>query len=258
MPKKLGTCPKALEARERRAEKKKEEKEKKERELEEAYWKDEDKHVNKKLQRKDERDEKRQEQLDKKKEKERLYAQELAEIKAAKGANVKSCHTKLTQAQIASAREALAEQLAALNKKQTKKETEEIQPNVNRMEVEGLEARNVEEAIAQPLVSAVSPNARRNVVKIASRSVPPPPTGETYEKRRELQRKELQQKEEEMRQLFVQRVKEKEQVLKEAEREVSVVLFVSPIVRVCLFVSWYLWIIVGDSCPTGLVALKSR
>lgn len=52
MPKKLGTCPKSLEARERRAEKKKEEKEKKERELEEAYWKDDDKHVNKKLHRK--------------------------------------------------------------------------------------------------------------------------------------------------------------------------------------------------------------
>ncbi|THD27969.1 Coiled-coil domain-containing protein 124-A [Fasciola hepatica] len=148
MPKKLGTCPKSLEARQRRAEKKKEEKEKKEREIEEAYWKDNDKHVNKKLQRKDERDEKRQEQLDKKKEKERLYAQELAEIKSAKASAVKSQPNKLTQAQIASAREALNEQLASLSKKQTKNEMEELPPNVNRMEVDGLEARNVEEAIA--------------------------------------------------------------------------------------------------------------
>ncbi|KAA0183827.1 hypothetical protein FBUS_01170 [Fasciolopsis buskii] len=148
MPKKLGTCPKSLEARERRAEKKKEEKEKKERELEEAYWKDDDKHVNKKLHRKDERDEKRQEQLDKKKEKERLYAQELAETKSAKGSSVKAQPNKLTQAQIASARDALNAQLASLSKKQNKKEQEELEPNVNRIEVDGLEARNVEEAIA--------------------------------------------------------------------------------------------------------------
>ncbi|VEL23719.1 unnamed protein product [Protopolystoma xenopodis] len=44
---------------------------------------------------------------------------------------------------------------------------------------------------------------------------------ETYEKRRELQRRELQQKEEAMRDMFVQRVKEKEQALKEAERELQ-------------------------------------
>lgn len=52
---------------------------------------------------------------------------------------------------------------------------------------------------------------------------------ETYEKRRETQQKELKQKEEEMRQMFVQRVKEKEQVLKETEREV------------CPFISQFLW-----------------
>lgn len=44
---------------------------------------------------------------------------------------------------------------------------------------------------------------------------------ETYEKRREVQQKELKEKEEGMRQMFVQRVKDKEQVLKKSESEVG-------------------------------------
>lgn len=44
---------------------------------------------------------------------------------------------------------------------------------------------------------------------------------ETYEVKRHEFLGELQRKEEEMRQMFVQRVKEKEALLKEAEREVS-------------------------------------
>lgn len=45
---------------------------------------------------------------------------------------------------------------------------------------------------------------------------------ETYEAKRNEFLGELQKKEEEMRQMFVQRVKEKEAELKEAEKEVSV------------------------------------
>lgn len=44
---------------------------------------------------------------------------------------------------------------------------------------------------------------------------------ETYELKREAHVSEMQSKEEEMRQMFVQRVKEKETELKEAEREVG-------------------------------------
>lgn len=44
---------------------------------------------------------------------------------------------------------------------------------------------------------------------------------QTYEHKRQLLRMELQQKEDEMRQQFVIRVKEKETELKEAEKEVN-------------------------------------
>ena len=47
---------------------------------------------------------------------------------------------------------------------------------------------------------------------------------QTYEQKRLLLRLELQQKEDEMRQQFVIRVKEKETELKEAEKEASVFL----------------------------------
>lgn len=50
---------------------------------------------------------------------------------------------------------------------------------------------------------------------------------ETYEAKRNEFMGELQKKEEEMRQMFVQRVKEKEAELKEAEKEVS--LFYGPV-----------------------------
>ncbi|KAF6780046.1 hypothetical protein AHF37_00499 [Paragonimus kellicotti] len=150
MPKKLGTCPKALEARERRAEKKKEEREKKERELEEQYWKDDDKHVTKKLQRKDEKGDKRQEQLDKKKELKRMYLEELMESNNVKNAAGTSQPSKVTQAQIAAAREKLTAQLAELDRKASKKQTEELklESNPNRTECDGEEARTVQEAIA--------------------------------------------------------------------------------------------------------------
>ncbi len=49
---------------------------------------------------------------------------------------------------------------------------------------------------------------------------------ETYEAKRNEFMGELQKKEEEMRQMFVQRVKEKEGELKEAEKEVCWFLFV--------------------------------
>ncbi|GAA49943.1 coiled-coil domain-containing protein 124, partial [Clonorchis sinensis] len=149
MPKKLGTCPKAVEARERRAAKKKEEQLKKEREAEEAYWKEDDKHAIRKLQRKDERDDKRQEELDRKRELKRIYEEEMANAKNIKGASGKTTQAnKLTQAQIAAARANLAAQLAALNKKNQEQSEQELAPNPNRVEVDGAEARTVEDAIA--------------------------------------------------------------------------------------------------------------
>lgn len=146
MPKKLGTSTKALEARERKAEKKRQDREAKDREIENEFWKDEDKHIQRKLNRKDERGEKRQEQLEKKKELRRLYESELEGAKSSKGSE-KSSANKITQNQILLAQEAVAAQLASLKRK-NQNEGEELEPNMNRIEVDGAEARTVDEAIA--------------------------------------------------------------------------------------------------------------
>lgn len=48
---------------------------------------------------------------------------------------------------------------------------------------------------------------------------------QTFEHKRSTHMQELQQKEDEMRQMFIQRVKEKEAELKDAEKDVSIHLF---------------------------------
>lgn len=48
---------------------------------------------------------------------------------------------------------------------------------------------------------------------------------QTFEHKRSTHMQELQQKEDEMRQMFIQRVKEKEAELKDAEKDVSAHLF---------------------------------
>ncbi|CAH8494590.1 unnamed protein product [Schistosoma turkestanicum] len=148
MPKKLGTCPKALEARERRAEKKREERETTLKKAEDEYWKDDDKHLSKKQQRKEEKDSKRQELMERKKEKEKLYNEEIAGFKSSKSTMSKEQPSKLTQAQIAEAQKRLEAQLLALNQTSQKSEPTELAPNPNRIEKDGLEARTVEEAIS--------------------------------------------------------------------------------------------------------------
>ncbi|CAH8522242.1 unnamed protein product [Schistosoma guineensis] len=147
MPKKLGTCPKSLEARERRAEKKREEREITLKKAEDEYWRDDDKHLNKKQQRKEEKDSKRLELIERKKEKERLYNDEIAGFKSSKSTVTKEQPSKLTQAQIAEAQKKLEAQLSALNQTTQKSEPAELTPNPNRTEKDGLEARTVEEAI---------------------------------------------------------------------------------------------------------------
>lgn len=148
MPKKLGINSKATEARERRADKKKEEQLRKEKEIEDSYWRDDDKQVNKKLSRKLEKDEKRNEQLQRKKELKQLYEEEFVAGKAAKGASGNSQPSKITQAQISVAQAKIAAELSKLNNDATSSEPEPLPSNPNLVEVDGMEARTVEDAIA--------------------------------------------------------------------------------------------------------------
>lgn len=95
MPKKLGTNPKAAEARERKQLKKEETNQKVKKATEDALWEDNDKQLQKKQNRKEEAEKKKAEALRKKNEAKQLLEQEMASIK---GAKVQS--QKITQAQI--------------------------------------------------------------------------------------------------------------------------------------------------------------
>lgn len=96
MPKKVGTNPKALEARERKAGQKKDQQEKASKASEDALWKDDDKHLARKANRKEEEERKKAEALKRKMEKQALLEQEMAALKPAPKQSIQ----KITQAQI--------------------------------------------------------------------------------------------------------------------------------------------------------------
>ncbi|GFR33940.1 coiled-coil domain-containing protein 124-A [Trichonephila clavata] len=141
MPKKFGGNTKAIEARERKEALKNAEKEKKERELQEALWKDDDKHVLRKQQRKEEKEKKKQEQQEKKLLTKMAYEEEMNSIKPAK-----PTPTKVTRAEIASQVEKSA--AASKQEKELVHDEKPLEENINRLQVEGDVARNVEDAIA--------------------------------------------------------------------------------------------------------------
>lgn len=142
MPKKFGTNTKSAEARAKKEAVKTAEKEKKERAQEEALWADDDKHIARKQQRKEEKDKKKTEQLEKKAALKQMYDEEMNSIKAAKARA-----EKVTRAEIA----ALAErqqQKVQKNPEDLLLHEKPLEENINRVIVEGDEARTVEDAIA--------------------------------------------------------------------------------------------------------------
>lgn len=142
MPKKFGTNTKSAEARAKKELVKTAEKEKKERAEQEALWADDDKHIARKQQRKEEKDKKKTEQLEKKAALKQMYDEEMNSIKAAKARA-----EKVTRAEIA----ALAErqqQKAQKNPEDLLLHEKPLEENINRVIVEGDEARTVEDAIA--------------------------------------------------------------------------------------------------------------
>uniref|UniRef100_H0X6K7 Coiled-coil domain containing 124 n=1 Tax=Otolemur garnettii TaxID=30611 RepID=H0X6K7_OTOGA len=100
MPKKFqGENTKSAAARARRAEAKAAADARKQKELEDAYWKDDDKHVMRKEQRKEEKEKRRLDQLERKKETQRLLEEEDSKLKGGKAARV-AAPSKVTRAQI--------------------------------------------------------------------------------------------------------------------------------------------------------------
>ncbi|KAL7064111.1 hypothetical protein AAHC03_04544 [Spirometra sp. Aus1] len=145
MPKKFGTNTKSQEARDKREAAKQAEKSRREAQEEEEYWKDEDKHVNRKLLRKET---KHMEQIERKNQLRKLHDEEMGKLESPKSQSAKhEAPSKLTQAQIAAARERLNAQLAQLApKKQPQVQDYQLQ-NPNRTGDDVAEARTVEDAI---------------------------------------------------------------------------------------------------------------
>ncbi|XP_067270315.1 coiled-coil domain-containing protein 124 [Pseudorasbora parva] len=148
MPKKFqGENSKSATAKARKAEAKAVADAQKQKELEDALWQDNDKHVMKKEQRKDDKEKKRLEALERKREKQRLLEEEDAKIKGKP--TKETAPSKVTRAQIEE----------NLQKGQNVKEVKEkekshlelpLEENVNRIVPEEgeVEARTIEDAIA--------------------------------------------------------------------------------------------------------------
>ncbi|KAM9112346.1 coiled-coil domain-containing protein 124 [Pangshura tecta] len=151
MPKKFqGENTKSAAARARKAEAKAAADAKRQQELEDAFWKDEDKHVMRKEQRKEEREKRRMEQLERKKEMQRLLEEEDAKLKGKLPKPITP--GKITRAQIEE----------TIRKDQQQKENGDevekqkshldvpLEENINRRVLEEgtVEARTIEDAIA--------------------------------------------------------------------------------------------------------------
>lgn len=149
MPKKFqGENTKSAAARARRAEAKAAADAKKQKELEDAYWRDEDKHVMRKEQRKEEKEKRRLEQLERRKEAQRLLEEEDARLKGGKAPRGPS---KLTRAQIEDTlrREPAARDVEPAEKARSHLEVP-LEENLNRRGADegSVEARTIEDAIA--------------------------------------------------------------------------------------------------------------
>ncbi|XP_046893110.1 coiled-coil domain-containing protein 124 [Hypomesus transpacificus] len=151
MPKKFqGENSKAATAKARKAEAKAVVDARKKQELEDALWQENDKHVLKKEQRKDDKEKKRLEALERKKENQRLLDEESARIRGR--ATAKELVTgKVTRAQI---EETLRIEQQQLEEEPTQKEKSHLETpleeNVNRIVLEEgeVEARTIEDAIS--------------------------------------------------------------------------------------------------------------
>uniref|UniRef100_A0A8D2E018 Coiled-coil domain containing 124 n=1 Tax=Sciurus vulgaris TaxID=55149 RepID=A0A8D2E018_SCIVU len=151
MPKKFqGENTKSAAARARRAEAKAAADAKKQKELEDAYWKDEDKHVMRKEQRKEEKEKRRLEQLERKKETQRLLEEEDSKLKGGKAP--RAAPSKVTRAQIEDTLRRDHQHREAQDTAEKARSHLEVplEENVNRRVLEegSVEARTVEDAIA--------------------------------------------------------------------------------------------------------------
>ncbi|XP_078054725.1 coiled-coil domain-containing protein 124 [Mustelus asterias] len=151
MPKKFqGENSKSAAARARKAEQKAAADAKRQQELEDAFWKDDDKHVARKEQRKIEKEKKRVEQLERKKETQRLLEEEGGSIKPNTSKPITPA--KITRAQIEETikKENVEQNTEEVKVKQLSHLEMPLEENINRIvPSEGdVDARTIEDAIS--------------------------------------------------------------------------------------------------------------
>lgn len=139
----MGVNSKAAEARARKEAVKNAERELQEKLKEDELWRDDDKHVLKKQTRRDEREKKKQEMAERKAQNRVAYEEERKKMK---GRSEEAARSKVTRAEIRT----FLEEQSELNKpkRELMHDEKPIEENINRVTVEGEEARSVEDAIA--------------------------------------------------------------------------------------------------------------
>ncbi|KAL3315597.1 hypothetical protein Ciccas_005770 [Cichlidogyrus casuarinus] len=153
MPKKFqGANSHAVEARDRDQAKKKEAQAKAIKDKEDKEWEDSDKLINRKMQRKDEREAKHTEKLERKKENKELADRDLEEAASSSKSTKNKKPSRVTHAEISSthaAMQAEMEKLMRESKARASKITEvdHLIENPNRIQLDGENARTVEEAL---------------------------------------------------------------------------------------------------------------
>uniref|UniRef100_A0A914C9C4 HMG box domain-containing protein n=1 Tax=Acrobeloides nanus TaxID=290746 RepID=A0A914C9C4_9BILA len=153
MPKKFaGENTKATVARERKNAAQVEKQTKAAQAKEDAYWADDDKNVLRKQQRKEEEEKKRQQALQRKQELKAMHDEEINSISSSGKAKTTTPH-KVTRAVIESNREAQEklrleeEERRRLEEKRIEPLAPEVEVNINQLDPDALNARNVEDAI---------------------------------------------------------------------------------------------------------------
>uniref|UniRef100_A0A8D8V9I1 Coiled-coil domain-containing protein 124-A n=1 Tax=Cacopsylla melanoneura TaxID=428564 RepID=A0A8D8V9I1_9HEMI len=154
MPKKfVGENSKAVVAKARKNAAKEEENAQKQKQAEDEYWKDDNKNLMKKQQKKEAEEKKRLEQLERKKEAAALLEKEMNSIKVKTDTKPPP---KITRASIQGGLQKKKEVEENISAPLTHIE-QPLEENINRLEVEGDEARTIDEAIKVLSVSTAEP-----------------------------------------------------------------------------------------------------
>jgi len=116
-----------------------------ERQKEDELWKEDDKHVIRKLNRKEEKEKKKQEVADRKANNKAVYEEEMGSLKSKKSSEEKV--SKVTRSEIKDFIEKQTLSKQSVKKDLSHDETH-IEENINRIQIEGEVATNISEAIA--------------------------------------------------------------------------------------------------------------